>query len=137
MTSAVTVWSSSSIVDGMAGADLKKVKAAAANRSKKSGLDWRLQYGLWIGGMAGSIVLAMLSMLVSPTKGPFQILVNEPSLIAHFQLNAKTWKSGASAYFEDWTIGDVKTVEGINILQGRAPCVVPETPTPESFDLRS
>lgn len=119
--------------------DLKKVKAAAAGRTKKSGRNSKMQYILWVGGSVGSIVIACVLLVINPDRGPFQIPVNDQSLIAHVNRNAKTWKAGPSSFFEGWTIGDVKMLEGVGVsnMGGNVPpCIVPDTPVPESFDAR-
>mmetsp|Transcript_86721 Transcript_86721/g.250461 ORF Transcript_86721/g.250461 Transcript_86721/m.250461 type:complete len:387 (-) Transcript_86721:77-1237(-) len=123
----------------MAMADLKKVKAAAAGRTKKGGKNWKMQYMFWIGGSVGSIVLACLMLLVNPDKGPFGTPVNDQSMITHVNRNAKSWGAGSSSFFDGWTIGDVKLLEGVGVSQmgGAVPqCVVPEAPVPDSFDAR-
>lgn len=120
-------------------ADLKKVKQTVQARSKKGQRNPKLQYFIWIGGAVGSIVVAGLMLIINPDRGPFQIPVNDPSAIAHVNRNAKTWKAGASSFFEGWTIGDAKMLEGISVsaMGGSVQaCAVPETQVPESFDAR-
>lgn len=119
-------------------ADIKKAKAAAAGRNKKSTKNWKLQYTFWIGGAVGSVIVACFMILIHPDRGPFQIPVNDHSLITHVNRNTKTWSAGASSFFEGWTIGDVKLLEGVGVSQmgGVSACVVPETPVPASFDAR-
>lgn len=116
----------------------EKVKQAVAAR-KKGPRNWKLQYAIAIGGSVGSIIIAGLLLVVNPDKGPFQTPVNDQNLILHVNRNAKTWKAAPSAFFEGWTIGDVKTLQGTSVsavANNVAPCVVPETPTPDSFDAR-
>lgn len=120
-------------------ADKAKVKAAAAARAKKGGRNWKLQYALWIGGSVGSVIVACLMLVINPDRGPFQIPVNDQNLIAHINRNAKTWRAAASSFFEGWTIGDVKTLQGTSVsgMGGSVPaCVLPDTPVPDSFDAR-
>merc|ERR1719323_589393 len=119
-------------------ADLQKVKAAAARNSRKS-RNWQTQYVLWIGGSIGSIVVACVLLVVNPDRGPFQIPVNDVSLISHVNRNAKTFRAGASSFFEGWTLGDVKRLEGVSVTARGgtvASCLVPDTPLPSRFDVR-
>jgi hypothetical protein len=116
-----------------------KLKAALDKR-KKTPKNPYLQYYIWVGGSVASIVVACLMLLLSPDKGPFQIPVNDAALITHVNRNAKTWKAAASSFFEGWTVGDAKMLEGISVSPmggGLQPCAVPiETQVPESFDAR-
>lgn len=119
---------------------LNEVKAAAANRTKKKEKNWKMQYVLSIGGSIGSVIVACFLLVVNPDRGPFQTPVNDRDVIQHVNRNAKSWSAGASDFFEGWTIGDVKLLEGVGISQmggGVSPCVVPETPVPDSFDARA
>jgi len=127
------------LTGAMAPADLKKVKAAAAGRTKKGGKNWKIQYFIWVGGAIGSIVVACLLLVINPDRGPFQIPVNDQNLISHVNRNSKSWTAAAASFFEGWTIGDVKMLEGVSVSSvggGVANCVVPDTPVPESFDAR-
>lgn len=122
----------------MAGDTVKKAQAAAMARSKK-GKNSQTQYMLWIGGAIGSIVLAVVVLLLNPDKGPSGTAVNDASIITHANRNAKTWQAAASRFFEGWTIGDVKMLEGVAISQmggGVPPCQTPDVAVPESFDAR-
>eukprot|EP00928_Gymnodinium_smaydae_P032406 TRINITY_DN23481_c0_g1_i1.p1 TRINITY_DN23481_c0_g1~~TRINITY_DN23481_c0_g1_i1.p1 ORF type:complete len:386 (+),score=76.99 TRINITY_DN23481_c0_g1_i1:36-1193(+) len=117
-----------------------QARNAAANRSKKGGKNLQLQYMLWMGGSMGAIVLAIAMMIVDPQKGPFETLVNDASLIAQINRNAKGWKAAASSMFEGWTLGDVKSLQGISVSgMGGAlsPCPVPNVNVPENFDART
>merc|ERR1719433_2230662 len=123
----------------MTAEDIKKAKLAAASHNKKSKKNWKLQYLIWVGGSVGSIVIACVLLIINPDRGPFQIPVNDNSLISHVNRNAKTWKAGPSSFFEGWTIGDVKMLEGISVSSmggAVSNCIVPDTPVPESFDAR-
>jgi len=116
-----------------------KAKAAAAARTKKGGKNWKVQYMIWIGGSVGSIIVACVVLLINPDRGPFQTPVNDQGLVTHINRNAKTWSAGSSSFFEGWTVGDVKLLEGVGVSQmgGAVPqCTVPETKVPESFDAR-
>lgn len=120
--------------------DLKKVKAAAASRSK-SAKKWspRTQYIIWIGGTVVMILAACIVLIVNPDRGPFEIPVNDINLITHVNRNSKTWMAGQSLAFEGWFIGDVKTLDGISTsaMAGAVQtCQVPEVETPENFDAR-
>jgi len=120
-------------------ADINKVKAAAAARSKKGTRNWKMQYYVWIGGSVGSIVIACMMLWLNPDKGPFSTPVNDQGLIMHVNRNARTWSASSSSFFEGWTIGDVKLLDGVGVSQmggSVAQCVVPETPVPDSFDAR-
>mmetsp|Transcript_127550 Transcript_127550/g.232205 ORF Transcript_127550/g.232205 Transcript_127550/m.232205 type:complete len:404 (+) Transcript_127550:1-1212(+) len=120
--------------------DIKKVKAAASAKSKnRSARTSNMQYVLWVGGSFGIIVVAVVMLIINPDRGPFQIPVNDGNLIAHINANAKLWRAGASSFFEGWTIGDAKMLEGVSVSQmggGIQPCHVPEVAIPESFDAR-
>jgi len=120
-------------------ADLNKVKKAISSRNKKGGMDWKTKYIFWVGGSFATIVVACLMLIISPERGPFQIPANDQSLITHVNRNAKSWKAGASSFFEGWTVGDVKMLQGVSVSSmgsGVAPCTVPDVPIPSSFDLR-
>lgn len=122
-------------------ADLSKVKAAAAARSNKgkSTMSTKTQYLIWVGGATASIVVACILLIINPDRGPFQIPVNDQSLIGHINKNAKTWQAAASSFFEGWTIGDAKMLEGISVsAMGGAvgPCPALEGEIPTRFDSR-
>lgn len=120
--------------------DLKRVKAAAASRTKKTGKNYHTQYVLWIGGSIGSVIIAGIVLIINPDKGPFQIVVNDRNLIMHFNRNAKGWTAGPSSFFDGWTIGDVKLLDGVGVSQLGAnvpACMVPEATVPASFDART
>jgi cathepsin B len=80
-------------------------------------------------------------LVINPDRGPFQIPVNDGNLISHVNRNAKSWQAGASSFFEGWTLGDAKMLEGISVSQmGGAVTGCPvnefaEKP-PENFDAR-
>lgn len=123
----------------MAGDNAKKAQAAIAARSKKSGKNPTTQYIIWVGGAIGSIVIACLMLLLNPDKGPFGTPVNDAGLITHTNRNAKTWQAQASSFFEGWTIGDVKLMEGVGISQmggATPPCQASDVAVPDSFDAR-
>lgn len=116
-----------------------KAKAAAAARNNKGRKNSKSQYMLWIGASVGSIIVACVVLMINPDKGPFQTPVNDPGMVNHINRNSKTWAAGLSSFFEGWTIGDVKLLEGVGVSQmgGSVPqCTVPETAVPESFDAR-
>lgn len=118
--------------------DLKKVRAAAAARGKQKKSS-TMTYIIWIGGMVALTVGGLCMLVVSPNRGPWEIPVNEPGLIVQVSRTAKTWKAGSVKAFEDWTIGDVKTLTGVAISQmaGAVPaCQVPEVQVPSKFDAR-
>jgi cathepsin B len=97
------------------------------------------QYYIAAGVSVGSVLVAMVIMMINPDKGPFQTPVNDPGLIAQLNRNVRSWAAGASAFFEGWTIGDVKLLEGVSVSQmggAVSNCVVPEVDLPESFDAR-
>lgn len=122
-----------------AGDTAKKAQAAAAARNKKSGKNWKMQYGIWVGGSVGSIVIAMVMLLVNPDRGPFGTPVNDASLITHINRNSRGWLAAASPFFEGWSLGDVKLMQGVGISQmGGAvpPCQVPDVAVPDNFDAR-
>jgi cathepsin B len=118
-----------------------RARAAAAKRSgggKQKG-NSKTQYVLWIGGASLTIVIACIMLVINPDRGPWQIPVNDGNLIAHVNRNAKTWRAGASSFFEGWTIGDAKLLEGSSISQmGGAvgACPVLEGAVPDRFDSR-
>jgi len=117
-------------------ADLNKVKKAISSRNKKGGMDWKTKYIFWVGGSFATIVVACLMLIISPERGPFQIPANDQSLITHVNRNAKSWKAGASSFFEGWTVGDVKMLQGVSVSSmgsGVAPCTVPDVPIPSSL----
>jgi len=119
-------------------ADLRKVKAAAAGRQKKP-KNWQLQYALCSGGALGSVVLACIVLMINPDRGPFSVPVNDKNLIMHVNRNARTWRAGPSSFFDDWTLGHVRLMEGVGISAMGAtvsPCVVPDAPLPSEFDAR-
>jgi len=122
-------------------ADLKKVRAAALKKSGKSGnKSSNLKYAIWIGGAVGSIIVAIVILLLNPDKGPFQTPVNDQGLISHVNRNAKTWMAGASSFFDGWTVGDVRTWQGLAVSQRKdtmQPCQVPDIIVPEQFDART
>jgi cathepsin B len=125
----------------MANADSsQKVKQAALARTKKGVKNWKLQYYLAVGVAVGSIIVAVLMLVVNPDKGPFATLVNDPNTIMQLNRNLKKWKAGASSFFSGWTIGDVRGLEGISVSQtggGVAQCATPEgVQLPEEFDAR-
>jgi cathepsin B len=121
--------------------DEKAVKAAALARSgkgKKKG-NSTTSYYVWVGGACASIIVAVVLLVINPDRGPFQIPVNDANLIAHVNRNAKTWSAAASTFFEGWTIGDAKMLEGISVSQmggGVAACPALEGEVPERFDSR-
>lgn len=117
---------------------MKDVKAAAAARSSKGKKkDMKTQYTLWIGGTCGAIVAAVLLLLWNPDKTPFEMAVNDEQLISYINKNSKSWKAGASPNFEGWSIGDVKTLQGISVAGTNiANCQVSEVEVPEEFDAR-
>lgn len=119
-----------------------KRKAAAAmgakNKGKTKGSS-KTSYILWIGGTTATIVVACVMLIINPDRGPFQIPVNDGNLIGQVNRNAETWQAGASSFFEGWTIGDAKLLEGISVSSmGGAvgPCPVQEGEVPASFDGR-
>lgn len=121
--------------------DVKKRAAAAiANKNKgKSKKTSTTSYILWVGGATASIVVACILLIINPDRGPFQIPVNDGNLIGHVNRNAKTWQAGASAFFEGWTIGDAKMLEGISVSSmGGAVgnCPAAEGEVPDRFDSR-
>eukprot|EP00931_Biecheleriopsis_adriatica_P077216 TRINITY_DN50825_c0_g1_i1.p1 TRINITY_DN50825_c0_g1~~TRINITY_DN50825_c0_g1_i1.p1 ORF type:complete len:365 (-),score=70.12 TRINITY_DN50825_c0_g1_i1:363-1403(-) len=115
-------------------------RAAAASRHKKPVKNWQLQYGLAIGGMAASIVLAIVAMMFNPDRGASKTPVNDRNLILHVNRNAKSWRAGSSSFFEGWTMGDMKSLSGIGVSNGAggiSECVVQELEKlPASFDSR-
>jgi len=124
--------------DSGSNADLKRVKAAAAGRSK-SKKNSNMQYIVWVGGMVVLLVGACITLIIHPDRAPHQIPVNDASLIVHANRNAKTWKAGASSFFEGWTVGDAKMLVGVSIsgMGGSLPnCAVADAPIPEQFDSR-
>lgn len=87
----------------------------------------------------GSVIIACLTLLINPDKGPFAIPVNDFGTISQVNRKATTWMAGPSSFFEGWTVGDVKLLEGIGVSQmggSVAPCTVPETDVPDHFDAR-
>merc|ERR1719456_895785 len=122
------------------GTDTKTVKAKAAARSKnKTKGASRTQYIIWVGGAGLTIVVACVLLVINPDRGPFQIPVNDGNLIAHVNRNAKTWQAGASSFFEGWTLGDAKMLEGISVSQmggGVPTCPTLDTQVPDRFDSR-
>jgi len=120
-------------------ADISKVKAAVAGRKPKK-MSKTSEYMLWIGGTVGLIVAAMIMLVINPDRGPFQIPVNDPHIIDHINRNAKSWRAKGSTFFEGWTIGDAKLLEGVSVspMGGSVPpCVQPPgIELPESFDAR-
>lgn len=125
----------------MGGSDVQK-KAAAVINAKNKGKNKRTgngQYVLWIGGTTATIVVACVLLVINPDRGPFQIPVNDANLIGHVNRNTKTWHAAASSFFEGWTIGDAKMLEGISVSSmGSAvgPCPVAEGAVPDHFDSR-
>lgn len=120
--------------------DARKAKSAAARHAKKSSGPGDLQYILWAGGAFGSIAVACLMMVVSPARGPFQTPVNDAGAITHVNRNSKTWRAGACRHFDGWTVGDVKTLQGIAVSArstAMGPCQQPELDVPEAFDART
>jgi len=77
-------------------------RAAAASRHKKPVKNWQLQYGLAIGGMAASIVLAIVAMMFNPDRGASKTPVNDRNLILHVNRNAKSWRAGSSSFFSSF-----------------------------------
>lgn len=124
----------------MGAQDLSAVKKAAAARSKGAKkMSTSTKYAMWIGGTVVLIVAACVVLIVNPDRGPFEIPVNDHNLITHVNRNSKTWGAGSASSFEDWTIGDVKTLDGISVSQmgGGVPnCQVPEVEIPAAFDAR-
>lgn len=119
-----------------------KRKASAAmgakNKGKSKGSS-KFSYILWVGGATATIVVACVMLVINPDRGPFQIPVNDGNLIGHVNRNAKTWQAGASSFFEGWTIGDAKLLEGISVSSmggGVQNCPVQEGEVPASFDAR-
>jgi cathepsin B len=101
--------------------------------------NWTTQYYIAGGISVGSVFIAMVIMMVNPDKGPFQTAVNDAGLIAQLNRNAKSWAAGASSFFEGWTIGDVKLLEGVGVSNmggAVSNCVVPDVAVPDSFDSR-
>jgi len=123
---------------GSNAADVKRVKAAAAGRTKVK-RSTKTQYVIWVGGMVVLIVGACIMLIINPVRGPHQIPVNDASLIEHANRNAKTWRAGASSFFEGWTMGNAKLLVGVSVsgLGGSVSnCVVVDTTTPKDFDSR-
>lgn len=115
-----------------------KARSAAMKRTKQP-RNWKNQYFIAAGVSVGSILLACVIMLINPDKGPFQTPVNDAGLIAQINRNVRSWQADASSFFEGWTIGDVKLLEGVSVsAMGGAVsnCVVPDVELPDSFDSR-
>lgn len=121
-----------------AGGQKKAVQAALASRGKIKGKrDRSMSYIYWIGGMTALLLAACATLLLHPDRTPFQIPVNDPSVITQVNRNSKLWKAAPTATFEGWTIGDVKLLEGVGVSQmgGNVPsCPSSEEEPPESFD---
>eukprot|EP00405_Crypthecodinium_cohnii_P019738 CAMPEP_0206481230 /NCGR_PEP_ID=MMETSP0324_2-20121206/38008_1 /ASSEMBLY_ACC=CAM_ASM_000836 /TAXON_ID=2866 /ORGANISM="Crypthecodinium cohnii, Strain Seligo" /LENGTH=374 /DNA_ID=CAMNT_0053958653 /DNA_START=30 /DNA_END=1154 /DNA_ORIENTATION=- len=122
----------------MANEDLqKKAAAAAAARSKKGNKRFKTIY--FVFGALGAYGVAVGVLLFVQEKGPFAVKVNEASQITHINRNAKTWQAAPAPFFDGWSIGDVKLLEGVGISQmggGVPPCQTPETTVPAEFDAR-
>jgi cathepsin B len=112
----------------------RKVNEKAGKKNKKGGYTQN-QYILWGAISVGSIVVACLLMVVNPDRGPFDTPVIDPNLISQINRNAKTWEADKNSFFQEWTIGDVKLLEGIK-LSGANTCPPSEIDVPESFNLR-
>lgn len=126
----------------MASEDKAKKAAQVVNaRGKAKGKkDRSKQYIFWIGGTTVLLVAACIMLLISPERTAFQIPVNDQNIIAQVNRNSKAWKASASPFFEGWTVGDVKLLEGISVsTMGGAVEACPfteEEELPESFDSR-
>lgn len=122
--------------------DAKAVRAAAAARSSGKGKTKgasQTSYIIWVGGACGTILIACILLIINPDRGPFQIPVNDANLIAHVNRNAKSWSAAASSFFEGWTIGDAKMLEGISVSQmggAVSNCPPLEGEIPDRFDSR-
>lgn len=120
--------------------DVKKARAAAAKNSKKGQRNWKMQYYVWVGGSMGAIIVAMVMLIIHPDRGPFMTLVNDQALITQLNRNVKTWRAGAASFFEGWTLGDVRMLEGVSVsAMGGAVsnCATLDVDVPENFDSRT
>eukprot|EP00929_Paragymnodinium_shiwhaense_P113556 TRINITY_DN81837_c0_g1_i1.p1 TRINITY_DN81837_c0_g1~~TRINITY_DN81837_c0_g1_i1.p1 ORF type:complete len:426 (-),score=95.89 TRINITY_DN81837_c0_g1_i1:376-1653(-) len=115
----------------------KKAAASAASRTRKNVKNSSLSYGLWIGGSIGSIAVACVVLWLSPDKGKWGALVNDESAISHVNKKSRSWRAGASAFFDGWTLGDVRTLEGTGLAGLAGPCTdLDDSQVPENFDAR-
>mmetsp|Transcript_38730 Transcript_38730/g.110745 ORF Transcript_38730/g.110745 Transcript_38730/m.110745 type:complete len:265 (-) Transcript_38730:1112-1906(-) len=119
----------------------KKVLHKALNKRGKTKKDKYgvMSYAIWIGAVIALIVGGVVILIINPEKKPHQMAVNDDLLIAQINSVSTLFKAGASAFFENWSIGDVKKRAGIGLTNRVNPhqCNVnTKMKMPAEFDAR-
>ncbi|CAD7957856.1 unnamed protein product [Amoebophrya sp. A120] len=117
----------------------KAARQAASNRSAKK--DPLRPYYIASGVVGGSIVLALLMMVVMPAKKHEDLDVNDESLISHVNNNNVEWRARRNPSFDGYTMRDIKRWGAVGVSQGgmmnSQQCNVGQIPNmPENFDVR-
>lgn len=120
---------------------VKEAEQAMLKRSKPKQKGFtKTQYTVAIAVVGGATALGVFAALFSPKKGIWETPVNDESLISHVNVQSRDFKAAASAFFENWSLGDVKRMGGTGVSKGanRLPsCAVGgDTYVPSYFDAR-